>query len=210
MHAARGRRCNQYEAKLFASVDERRRAMLCPVRWCSSDGVLLVMASAKPLTKSDHENLLDGGSFPNWDYMPSEDGGPFESRASDWGRINGRLALDHSTPVHDTAEELDELRRQAGNERAAPSPLIWMGPSPTSVLAGPKSKIHLMVSADCGPTSASRLRRSLSGAFPCRTPWEKSAFARLNPVSFLKVDTLETRARRTVTRNQSAGNGSPS
>jgi hypothetical protein len=31
--SARGRRCNRYEANLFASVDERRRSMLCPVRW---------------------------------------------------------------------------------------------------------------------------------------------------------------------------------
>ena len=110
----RGRRCNRYEAELFASVDERRRAMLCPVRWCSSGGGLLIMASARPLTASDHENLLDGDGFPDWDYTPGEDSDPFEPKASDWGRINGRLvAVDYSTPAHDTAEDLAEMRRAA-------------------------------------------------------------------------------------------------
>jgi hypothetical protein len=42
-------------------------------------------------------------------------------------------------------------------------------------------KFNLMASTHCQPTSASRIRRSLGGAFPCRTPWQKSAFARLNP-----------------------------
>jgi len=38
---------------------------------------------------------------------------PFEF----WGRINGRLfALDYSTPVHDTPEELAELKRAACGE----------------------------------------------------------------------------------------------
>jgi hypothetical protein len=75
------------------------------------------MASAQPLTASDHENLLDSDGFPDWDYMPGEDGDPFEPKASDWGRINGRLvALDYSTPVYDTAEDLAEMRRAASGE----------------------------------------------------------------------------------------------
>jgi len=49
--------------------------------------------------------------------MPGEDGQPFEFKASDWGRINGRLvALDYSTLAHDTPEELAELRRMACRE----------------------------------------------------------------------------------------------
>jgi hypothetical protein len=114
---ARGRRCNRYEADLYTSVDDRRRAMLCPVRWCSSAGRLLVMATATPLTEGEKEKLIDGDGFPDWDYMPGEDGQPFEFKASDWGRINGRLvALDYSTPAHDTAEEIAELRRAACGE----------------------------------------------------------------------------------------------
>ena len=112
---ARGRRCNRYEADLFAAVDERRRAMLCPVLWCSGNGGLLVMTTAQPLAKAEHEDLLARGDFPDWDYRPGEDGEPFEYKASDWGRLNdGRLvALDYSTPAHLTKEELDELIRAA-------------------------------------------------------------------------------------------------
>ena len=111
----RGRRCNRYEADLFKSVDARRRAMLCPVRWCWGDGWLLVMATAQPLARADHEDLLDRGDFPDWDYRPGEDDAPFEYKASDWGRLkDGRLvALDYSTPAHLTKEELDEMMRAA-------------------------------------------------------------------------------------------------
>ena len=108
---ARGRRCNKYEAYLFRTVDVRRRAMLCPVLWCSGSGVLLVMATAQPLAKADHEDLLYRGDFPDWDYRPGEDDAPFEYKASDWGRLkDGRLvALDYSTPAHLTKEDLEEL-----------------------------------------------------------------------------------------------------
>jgi hypothetical protein len=113
----RGRRCNRYEADLSAKVDERRRAMLCPVRWCSGRDWLLVMAAARPLTESEKDDLIDSDGFPDWDYMPGEDGHPFEFKASDWGRINGRLvAIDYSTPAHDTPEERAELRRAACGE----------------------------------------------------------------------------------------------
>jgi hypothetical protein len=104
---ARGRRCNKYEADLFSATNESRRAMLCPVCWCSGGGKMLVMAAARPLSKPDHEDLLAADGFPDWDYMPGEDGQPFEFKASDWGRVNGRLvALDYSTPAHLTTEEL--------------------------------------------------------------------------------------------------------
>jgi hypothetical protein len=65
----RGRRCNLYEANLFRTVDDRRRPMLCPVHWCSGDGQVFVMASARPLSAADHEDLLDTDGFPDWDYM---------------------------------------------------------------------------------------------------------------------------------------------
>jgi hypothetical protein len=87
--------------------------MLCPVRWCSGRGWLLVMAAATPITETEKEGLIDSNGFPDWDYMPGEDGDPFECKASDWGRLNdGRLvALDYSTPAHLTKEEMDELVR---------------------------------------------------------------------------------------------------
>jgi hypothetical protein len=113
----RGRRCSKYEAELFKNVDDRRREMLCRVRWCSNAGRVLIMDAAQPLTESDHANLLDRDEFPDWDYMPEEDedGEPFEYKASDWGRLkDGSLvALDYSTPAHLTKDELDELIRKA-------------------------------------------------------------------------------------------------
>jgi hypothetical protein len=104
--SARGRRCNRYEANLFASVDERRRWMLCPVRWRTASNWLIVMTAAVPLTETEKDKIIDSDGFPDWDYMPGEDGEPFEYKASDWGWIEGRLvALDYSTPAFDTPEE---------------------------------------------------------------------------------------------------------
>jgi hypothetical protein len=38
-------------------------------------------------------------AFEAWDYMPGEDGCPFEPKACDWGWLNGRkVALDYSIP----------------------------------------------------------------------------------------------------------------
>jgi hypothetical protein len=99
--------------------------MLCPVRWCSGSGGLVVMAAARSLSAADHEHLLDTDGFPDWDYMPGEDGHPFEPKASDWGRINGRLgALDYSTPLTTRPKKRPGSgERHAANE-TAPSPLI--------------------------------------------------------------------------------------
>lgn len=110
----RGRRCNLYEAELYRTCNDERREMLCPVRWCSPGGFLLVMQSAVPLTRADQLELLDRDAFPDWDAMPGEDGDPFEPKESDWGRIKGRLvALDYSTPVYDSKEERAEQIRAA-------------------------------------------------------------------------------------------------
>jgi hypothetical protein len=97
----RGRRCNRYEAALYASVDARRRTMLCPIHWSSRSGWLVVMSTATPLTEVEKNTLIDADGFPDWDYIPGEDTEPFEHKASDWGRLtDGRLvALDYSTPA---------------------------------------------------------------------------------------------------------------
>jgi hypothetical protein len=91
--------CNKYEAKLYRSVSDKRRMMLCPVLWISPWGLLLVMAAAEPtttmMTIEDYGDLCD-----EWDYLPGEDGCPFEPKPSDWGIYRGRLvALDYSTPA---------------------------------------------------------------------------------------------------------------
>ena len=109
-----GRRCNRYEADLFRTANETRKHMLCPILWCSRKGLILVMQAAVPLSVADHADILKRGAFPDWDPMPGEDGDPFEPKASDWGRIDGRLvALDYSIPAYDSEEERAEHIRQA-------------------------------------------------------------------------------------------------
>jgi hypothetical protein len=46
-----GRASNLYEANLYRSVNETRRALLCPVLWVSRQGVVQIMRSAEPLTE---------------------------------------------------------------------------------------------------------------------------------------------------------------
>jgi uncharacterized protein YdaU (DUF1376 family) len=57
----RGRRCNRYEADLFATIDERRRAMLCPVLWCS--GAVFVPVRAVGFTVSQPVHTFTAGFF---------------------------------------------------------------------------------------------------------------------------------------------------
>jgi hypothetical protein len=93
----RGRASNLYEAKLYRSSNETRRALLCPVLWVSRKGAVLMMRAAEPLTdKMSLEEYLEMGA--RWDARLGEDGCPFESKASDWGWFKGRkVALDYST-----------------------------------------------------------------------------------------------------------------
>ena len=81
---ARGRASNLYEAKLYRSVDETRRALLCPVVWASPRGALLVMRAAEPLTEVMTEEEY-WEAIQTWDYMPGEDSCLFELKACDWG-----------------------------------------------------------------------------------------------------------------------------
>ena len=96
----RGRRCNRFEADTYKRVNAPRRTMLCPVLWCTPCGRVLLMRAASPITEAEAAELRATRSFPDWDYIGSNDEEcPFEPKASDWGRLNGRLvALDYSTP----------------------------------------------------------------------------------------------------------------
>jgi hypothetical protein len=101
---ATGRRCNRFEADLWATTKARRRTMLCPVLARLPFGVAILMPRAQPLSECEKNQLIDTDAFPDWDYVPSEDEGePFEYKASDWGRLpDGRLvALDYSAPALD-------------------------------------------------------------------------------------------------------------
>ena len=102
----RGRASNIYEAQLFRSANETRRALLCPALWVSSEGTVLIMRAARRLGRE--LSLYEYSALCEiWNYMPGEDGCPFERKESDWGLFKGRLvALDYSTPewVHDEDE----------------------------------------------------------------------------------------------------------
>jgi hypothetical protein len=97
---ARGRRCNRYEAECLSRASVRRRAMLCPVLWCTPSGNVLVMRAARPLTESEKAIVMRICGFPDWDYVPPDETAPFEYKASDWGWLDGRLvSLDYSAPA---------------------------------------------------------------------------------------------------------------
>jgi hypothetical protein len=97
----RGRRSNRFEVDLYERVNLRRRAMLCPVLWCSQSGSLIVARAARPLTLEERDRLWEIEGFPDWDYVPPNDEGePFEYKPSDWGVLKGRLiALDYAAPA---------------------------------------------------------------------------------------------------------------
>jgi len=100
---ATGRRCNRFEADLWARTTAARRNMLCPLLARLPFGLAVCMARAQPLSKGEAHHLIDIDGFPDWDYVPPDDECPFEYKASDWGRLSdGRLvALDYSAPALD-------------------------------------------------------------------------------------------------------------
>jgi hypothetical protein len=73
--------------------------MLCPVLWASPGGFLLVMRAAVPLSEMMSPKEYQE-AFEKWDYMPGEDGCPFEPKESDWGWLKGaprRARLFHAS-----------------------------------------------------------------------------------------------------------------
>jgi len=77
--------------------------MLCPVLARLPFGLAIVMRRAQPLSEGEKDQLIDGDAFPDWDYVPPDDGCPFEYKACDWGRLpDGCLvALDYSATALD-------------------------------------------------------------------------------------------------------------
>lgn len=103
---ARGRRCNRFEANIWAEATEYRRTILCPVLACCLSGFVLVMPEARPLTKAEADEHESNDTYPDWDYVPGGPSEPFEYKASDWGYLDGRLvALDYAAPALDEACE---------------------------------------------------------------------------------------------------------
>ena len=82
-------------------------------------GVGLVMQRAEPLRKDERDRLMDAHGFPDWDYVPPDEGEPFEYKASDWGRLSdGRLvALDYSAPALGSPNKGESFKK--GNDDRA-------------------------------------------------------------------------------------------
>jgi hypothetical protein len=102
--SANGRRCNRFEADLWARTTDARRNMLYPVLARSPFGLAILMPRARPLSEDEAERLRATRDFPDWSYGPPDyDECPFEPKACDWGRSpDGRLvALDYSAPALD-------------------------------------------------------------------------------------------------------------
>ncbi len=73
-----GMRCNRPEADLYRRSSLQRRAMLCPVLWCSRPAFVSIMRRATtPVTKGalDERKAV---AWLEWDYAgPGDDGHPF-------------------------------------------------------------------------------------------------------------------------------------
>jgi hypothetical protein len=94
-----GRRCNRYEAKVWAENqhDADRGPHLCPVLWSSPGGEVLVMVAADPLP-AGVEPTVEWADW--WDYRGPGDEYPGEFKAADWGMLDGRRVLvDYSNPA---------------------------------------------------------------------------------------------------------------
>jgi hypothetical protein len=65
---ASGRRSNLCERRLYGSVSERRRAMLCPVLWCDPLGFMAALPTASPLSEEEKNHLWATDGFPKWDW----------------------------------------------------------------------------------------------------------------------------------------------
>lgn len=101
---SRGRQRNRFQSELFTSADDRRRAMLCPVKWCSLGGWVLVMAAATPITRAERDYLVERSLFPDWAEVSFEQDSPFDYAASDWGWLLGRLvALDYAASAFENS-----------------------------------------------------------------------------------------------------------
>jgi hypothetical protein len=56
--------------------------------------MLLIARTASPISEAEAAELRRSRGFPDWRYAgPGDADCPFEPKASDWGRLNGRLVV---------------------------------------------------------------------------------------------------------------------
>jgi len=100
-----GALCNRHEAELYARIRHKphRKAILCPVFWCSPAGKLQIARRTQtPITQEQLANLMcDNWADTQWQYMGvGDDGQPFEWKVDDWGVLNGKVvAVDYAATV---------------------------------------------------------------------------------------------------------------
>src|SRR4051812_42559448 len=75
----RGACCNLSEARTYAVSTGGRQKGLCPDRWCSYNGAVLVMQYARPLTLAEFMHRKN--ALPDWEHAGGEEGTPVESKA---------------------------------------------------------------------------------------------------------------------------------
>jgi hypothetical protein len=97
----RGRLCNWHEADLYRRSKSKahRASMLCPVLYCFSPAIFLIMRrAATPVTKTEIEDRK-AHAWNEWDYMgAADDEPPFEWKLDDWGKLDGKLvAVDYGS-----------------------------------------------------------------------------------------------------------------
>jgi hypothetical protein len=80
---ATGRRCNRFEADLWARTTPARRDMLCPVLARLPFGLAICMPRAQPLSEDEAEHLRNARGFPDW----------ITSRRTKASRSNTRLPI---------------------------------------------------------------------------------------------------------------------
>ncbi len=93
--------CNWYEADLYRrnKNNTRSASMLCPILWCSSPAIVLIMRrAATPVNQIQIEDRK-AHAWYEWDYLGAgDDALPFEWKPDDWGVLDGRLvAVDYAT-----------------------------------------------------------------------------------------------------------------
>jgi hypothetical protein len=94
----KGREANRRERDAWLNATPTNKKILCPIILAAPFGLLVVMRRAVPLTEEEAAELRATRGLPEWDSVLG-DPSPLEPKASDWGRIDGKLvALDYGAP----------------------------------------------------------------------------------------------------------------
>lgn len=99
-----GLRCNQREIEVWNGASERNREILCPPMMTLARGLVVVFARAEHVTGDEYQEIWDSPEWwklhPQWFPEPSGLSPILETKACNWGRLNGRLvSIDYGEPI---------------------------------------------------------------------------------------------------------------